>query len=642
MAAQFFSLVVPTGTLPKPDTSWISNLSNTIGGAIDEAGTQKSFNTLADRIKGSQAAGPQPASFLNGLVGGSSPTVAAAPSGIAPVTPVQRGPAQGSTFQPFIDTVKTKITNPYGLAAVAATGQAESGWSPQNANRNWDDPSQSGASGKAGGILSWRNERLQGLYNYAAQKGEQPGNISPQTQAEYFLQEDPNLVAALNQAKSPEEAANLMANAWKFAGYNSSGGEAARRRALAVNYAANDFKGAPAAASEVASLDPSIGIPMPGAAGQMRASDPAQVVSAPPPQAAPQMAGGSTSGSPALAAPQQPQGQPQSNILAAGVTPVTRGSVDPSLIQFMLRDRNLRDVGLKLWAANVQGQNPAEAWQFINLPDGTLARANQQTGAVERIGQFAKPRDPQGLVNAGDGQLYDPNTGKWISSPNAGQQFRRATPEEAAQYGATAGQFGPDGRFYPNNPPSGFNVTTNPDGTVSVTQGQQGNVPKLTEQQSKDLVYYQRGSGALKTLDPISNELTSAWGAGANMVPGGNYLKSAEYQQAEQAGKEFLQAILRKDTGAAITKEEERQYGDVYLPRPGDSAEVLLQKKEARSRALDAIRNGLGPAQILAGERPGNGNAADLEAAKQAIAKGAPRDAVIKRLRDAGIDPEGL
>ncbi|ARM14166.1 MULTISPECIES: hypothetical protein [Rhizobium] len=41
------------------------------------------------------------------------------------------------------------------------------------------------------------------------------------------------------------------------------------------------------APSEVASLDPSIGIPMPGAAGQMRASDPAQVM---PPQAGSQAA----------------------------------------------------------------------------------------------------------------------------------------------------------------------------------------------------------------------------------------------------------------------------------------------------------------------------------------------------------------
>ena len=31
-----------------------------------------------------------------------------------------------------------------------------------------------------------------------------------------------------------------------------------------------------------------------------------------------------------------------------------------------------------------------------------------------------------------------------------------------------------------------------------------------------------------------------------------------------------------------------------------------------------------------------------LASAKAAIAKGAPRDAVIKRLQDAGIDPSGL
>lgn len=42
-----------------------------------------------------------------------------------------------------------------------------------------------------------------------------------------------------------------------------------------------------AAPGEVASLDPSIGIPMPGAVGQMRASDPAQAI---PPQAGPQAA----------------------------------------------------------------------------------------------------------------------------------------------------------------------------------------------------------------------------------------------------------------------------------------------------------------------------------------------------------------
>ncbi|WP_245317560.1 hypothetical protein [Rhizobium sp. N122] len=54
-----------------------------------------------------------------------------------------------------------------------------------------------------------------------------------------------------------------------------------------VTTAGRDAPPQAAAPSEVASLDPSIGIPMPGAAGQMRASDPAQVM---PPQAGPQAA----------------------------------------------------------------------------------------------------------------------------------------------------------------------------------------------------------------------------------------------------------------------------------------------------------------------------------------------------------------
>lgn len=406
--AQLASLLVPIGELPKPDTSWVGNIAKSLAGGLDQASENRSFNTLADRIGGG-APTQQPGGFLSRLMGGQQ----AAPS-TAPVAPVQRGPAQGSTFQPFIDTVKTKITNPYGLAAVAATGQAESGWSPQRANSTWSDPSQRGAAGTSGGVLSWRNERLQGLYDYAARKGETPGNISPQTQAEYFLQEDPNLVTALNNAKSPEEASAAMANAWRFAGYDQAGGEAARRRALAQNYYAQNFRDMPAAApNEVASLDPSIGIPMPGAAGQMRASDPGPAA-APAPTAAyvdPQVTTDYRQPAP------QPAAQPASapvqvadsgpGILAPGVTPVQRGGVDPALIQFMLRDPNLRQAGLQLWQQNATGKT-AEPWQFVTLPDGTLARANQQTGEVQRIGQFAKPQEP---ISVSEGEtLLDPVT----------------------------------------------------------------------------------------------------------------------------------------------------------------------------------------------------------------------------------------
>lgn len=137
----------------------------------------------------------------------------------------------------FVDGVRSAgLTNPIGLGAVAAYGDAESSFSPQNVNRTWSDPAQSGTPGVSGGIMSWREDRLRNLQRFAAGHGEQ-GNGSPQTQALFLAQEDPTLLPKLQAARSPEEANSILAEAWKFAGWNRSGGENARRLALTQQYA---------------------------------------------------------------------------------------------------------------------------------------------------------------------------------------------------------------------------------------------------------------------------------------------------------------------------------------------------------------------------------------------------------------------
>lgn len=123
---------------------------------------------------------------------------------------------------------------------------------------------------------------------------------------------------------------------------------------------------------------------------------------------------------------------------------------------------------------------------------------------------------------------------------------------------------------------------------------------KLTEQQSKDLVYYNRGIQSLEALGDGS-ALTELSGATLGQVPiAGNYAKSDQYRQAEQSGRNFLLSILRKDTGAAVTKSEEQIYGDVFLPKPGDDPKTLSLKADARRQAIDGIRDGLGAADVLA------------------------------------------
>ncbi len=184
--------------------------------------------------------------------------------------------------------------------------------------------------------------------------------------------------------------------------------------------------------------------------------------------------------------------------------------------------------------------------------------------------------------------------------------FRLATQEEAARYGSQAGQFGPDGRFYPNNPPKGHSIQVGADGAISITEGPgvTGSKP-FTEGQSKDNVYSTRARGALEALEPVADSLTSRTDRAAGHVPFGfgREFQDPNFQVAEQAGNEFLMAILRKDTGAAITNQEFDIYGPVYLPQPGDSPKLLEEKRISRTRAINAIESGMSPAQMLAQER---------------------------------------
>lgn len=200
--------------------------------------------------------------------------------------------------------------------------------------------------------------------------------------------------------------------------------------------------------------------------------------------------------------------------------------------------------------------------------------------------------------------VFDPNTQQAIfQAPQQSEPgFRSASPEEVAQYGP--GQVGPDGRFYPIKDSGGMTVF-GPDGQPIVTTGSAGG--KFTEGQSKDNVYVTRARGALETVDIFGDALTSRADIVAGEVPLGmaRGMQSAEFQQAQQAGNEFLSAILRKDTGAAITADEQASYGRTYLPQPGDGPEVLVQKRTARARAVAAIEAGMTSQQLLAVERAG-------------------------------------
>jgi hypothetical protein len=157
-----------------------------------------------------------------------------------------------------------------------------------------------------------------------------------------------------------------------------------------------------------------------------------------------------------------------------------------------------------------------------------------------------------------------------------------------------------------NGPANGMIIESTPDGGLRVVQGDAvAGAKPLTEGQSKDVVYATRAEGALATLDPIAGALTSRSAVAADWLPMGlgGGMQTDDYQIAKTAGDEFLQAILRKDTGAAITSQEQVLYGETYLPRPGDSEARLQYKAEARKRAVEALKGGMSASAIVAQEK---------------------------------------
>lgn len=75
-----------------------------------------------------------------------------------------------------------------------------------------------------------------------------------------------------------------------------------------------------------------------------------------------------------------------------------------------------------------------------------------------------------------------------------------------------------------------------------------------------------------------------------------NTLKSNELQQQNQAERNFVNAVLRRESGAAISSSEFDSAEKQYFPRAGDSPETLAQKKQNREQALAGLQAEAGPA----------------------------------------------
>ena len=118
-----------------------------------------------------------------------------------------------------------------------------------------------------------------------------------------------------------------------------------------------------------------------------------------------------------------------------------------------------------------------------------------------------------------------------------------------------------------------------------------------TTYENESFKYWLRGQDAEKVLDDL-DKVVSNYGlfnqTMMNYAP--NIFLSETMQMYNQAQRQFTEARLRKDSGAAIPESEFENDRRMYFVQPGDSKDVIKRKQKARKIALSALAKASGKA----------------------------------------------
>ncbi len=117
-------------------------------------------------------------------------------------------------------------------------------------------------------------------------------------------------------------------------------------------------------------------------------------------------------------------------------------------------------------------------------------------------------------------------------------------------------------------------------------------IKKPTESQNVSSYHASRMIAANKNLDNImaSGYNPASYSAAfrkTSLPIVGQVGASSEDRAFQQAAKEFIASVLRKETGAAVTPQEFQEYSSIYFPAPGDDEQTIAQKADARKRATE-------------------------------------------------------
>jgi hypothetical protein len=118
----------------------------------------------------------------------------------------------------------------------------------------------------------------------------------------------------------------------------------------------------------------------------------------------------------------------------------------------------------------------------------------------------------------------------------------------------------------------------------------------LEKQGVKDTGIVRSTVGGIVGMTPfVGEKMQQGVQSSMNVLPGALGGPSPQQQETDAARKNFVTAVLRKESGAAISPSEFYTESQKYFPQPGDSDSVVKQKQHARETAIKAMEVQAGP-----------------------------------------------
>lgn len=215
------------------------------------------------------------------------------------------------------------------------------------------------------------------------------------------------------------------------------------------------------------------------------------------------------------------------------------------------------------------GYKPYEKGIMLKPGEKLVSLTNPVSGQTR---QYVQPTAGFKEIAAGT-SLYDPTTGKMVSQAPANTamtdyqkgQLSESEKDRASRESISQNQLAMDREKL-------YNASTN---------------KTLTEAQRKANGYASRMAEANALIANYESLGSEKKGLITQFLP--NMLKSDERQAMEQAQRNFINATLRQESGAAIAETEFESAKKQYFPQPGDSQLVIDQKRANRQTTINGM-----------------------------------------------------